>query len=100
MQWENALDSFAVGNSPDGERFIHTAALTADHDPGEDLDSFLISFDYAGMHLYAVANFEFGAVLLLLFFNEIDNAVHKRGPGEGRAFTLPQAWQKASRARL
>src|SRR5436305_13476092 len=100
MHRENALDTFAVGNATDGERFIQTAALSANHNPGEDLDPLLISFHHTGMHADAIANLELGAVLLLLFFNDIENAVHKRSPGEGRAFTLPQAWQKASRARL
>src|SRR5258708_15435765 len=93
---ENALDPFAVGNAPHGEHFIQTATLTTDHDSGKDLDSLLISLDHASMHANAVSNFELGGVLLLLFFNEIDDPVHKLRPwgGKGVHFAVSQAKSK------
>src|SRR5436305_325351 len=53
-------------------------------DSGKDLDSLLISFDHASMHANAVSNFELGDILLLLFFDEIDDPVHEWFAGGAR----------------
>jgi hypothetical protein len=89
VERENALDTFAVGNTANGKCFVQTATLATNHDPGKDLNSLLISLDDASVHANTVADLEGRAVaFLLLFFDNIENAVHKRRPGEGRAFTL------------
>src|SRR6266571_3687238 len=41
---KNALDAFAVADAADGEHFVQTAATTADHDAGKNLDAFLVAF--------------------------------------------------------
>ncbi len=81
---KNAFDPFAIRNSANGECFVYAATFATDHYPGEDLDSFLISLDHASMHPDAVANFELAGVFQLLFFNKIDDAIHKRAPWEGK----------------
>src|SRR5207302_11495662 len=72
-----ALNAFAVGNAADGKRFIQAASFAADHDPGENLDPLLISFDDASMDADAVADLEIRTVAFqLLFFDRVDDAVH------------------------
>src|ERR1700730_3129539 len=96
MEWKYAFNAFAIGNAAHGECFIQTATFAADHDSGKNLDSLLITLHDASMHANTVTDFKVREVaLLLLFFDDVENAVHNMILGEGRAFTMPQAWQKA-----
>src|SRR5204863_9670760 len=77
MGREHALAGFAVGNAANGEGFVETATFAADHDPGKNLDAFLVTLNDAGMHANAVTDFELGGVSLELFLlNSVDNPVH------------------------
>ncbi len=77
INWEYAFDTFAVRNATDGEGRIQTAAFAADDDALENLDPLLIAFDYAGMHADAVPDRKVVVLgLLLLFLDQINNAVH------------------------
>jgi len=78
MQRKNPLDAFAVGDAAHGERLVKPPAFPADHHAGEDLDSFLVSFDNASVDAYAVANRKSCGIALLLFLlNGIDDLIHK-----------------------
>jgi hypothetical protein len=78
MQREYPLDAFTVRDAAHRERFIQSATLSADHYPGENLDSFLISFHNAVVHAHAIANRKrFGIIFLLFFLNRIDDLIHK-----------------------
>lgn len=84
IEWENAFDAFAVGNSPHRKSFVQTTALPTDNDSRKDLDAFLISLNDASMHANTVADFKLRAVaLLLLLFDDIDNTVHNFQPAAG-----------------
>ena len=99
---ENALDSFAIGNSANGERFVQTAPFAADHDSGKNLHALLISLDHASMHPDAVADLEVRAVaLLLLFFDEIDDPVHNQPAAwlAGRTLSIEQDQNANGRCR-
>jgi len=96
IDWKNAFDAFAIGNSAHGEVFIYASAFPSDDNARENLDPFLVPLDHASVHTNAVANFKtVGVALLLFLFDDIENAVHNPASGEG-AFTLLQARQKAS----
>jgi TorA maturation chaperone TorD len=56
MQWENAFDALAVGDSAHGECFIKSAAFAANHYASEYLDSFLVPFHNASVNAHAVAD--------------------------------------------
>src|SRR5437588_9817028 len=96
MQRKTAVATLAVGNAAHGECFIEAAALASNHDAGENLNSFLVSFHHTGVDADAVTDFEtvrFG--LVLFFFDRVDDAVHKLLPGEaGVHFAPSQAKSK------
>src|SRR5687768_9749832 len=90
MDREHALDSFAVGNAPDRERFVQAPAFATDDDARKNLDPLLVAFDDPGMHADAVADLEFGHLSLeLLLFDSVNNAVHNGflGRAGGRTFS-------------
>src|SRR4030095_16977814 len=77
MHRKYALHPFTVGNATDSEGLVEPGSFTADHDPGKDLDPFLIAFAHAGVHTHPVAHFEFCDVGLLLLFGDRIDDVHK-----------------------
>jgi len=81
MQWENALDALAVGDSAHGECFIESAAFAANHYASEYLDSFLVPFHNASVNAHAVADGKLRRVASLLFLLDgIDNLIHDNIP--------------------
>jgi hypothetical protein len=78
MQGKHPLDAFAVRDAANGKSFVESAPLPADHYPGKNLDSLLVSFHDARVHTHAIANTKrLGLALLLFFLNGIDNLIHK-----------------------
>src|SRR5262245_16831413 len=78
MQRKYPLDALAVRNAAHGESFIEPATFPADHYPGKDLDSFLVSFHDTRVHTHAIANRKrFSLGFLLFFLNGIDDLIHK-----------------------
>jgi hypothetical protein len=81
MQWENAFDALAVGDSAHGECFIKSAAFATNYYASEYLDSFLVPFHNASMNAHAVADGKLRRVASLLFFLDgIDNLIHDNIP--------------------
>jgi len=77
MQWENAFDALAVGDSAHGECFIKSAAFATNHYASEYLDSFLVAFHNASVNAHAVADGKLRRIAPLLFFLDgIDNLIH------------------------
>jgi hypothetical protein len=74
---KNPLYALAIGDTPHRKRFVQAAAFTANHDAGENLNSFLVAFDYSRVYAYTVTDIEIARLgFLLLFFDQIDDAVH------------------------
>jgi hypothetical protein len=55
MKRENTLDAFSVGNLADGKRFIDAAAFAGNDNACEELDTFFVTFDNAGVNFDGVA---------------------------------------------
>src|SRR5438477_11661284 len=49
MQREDALDSFAVGNTPNGESLVQTATFSANDNAGNNLNAFFVAFDHSSV---------------------------------------------------
>ena len=78
VQRKYPLDALAVRDAANGKSFVEAATFPADHYARKDLNSFLISFDDAGMHAHAIANRKcFGIAFLLFFLDGIDDLIHK-----------------------
>src|SRR6266496_1181 len=90
MEWKHPLDAFSVRDAPDRERFVESAAFTADHYAGKYLDSFFVSFHLARMNAHTIANRKRRQIAFLLFFvDSIDDLIHKLVPAARlRAHTL------------
>lgn len=71
---EDALDALAVGDFADGEGGVDGRSVACDDEAGEDLDTFLATFDNAAMDLDGVSDVEISDVwlelLLLDFLND------------------------------
>src|SRR5438876_5088107 len=90
MEWKHPLDAFSVRDAPDRERFVESAAFTADHNASEYLDSFFVSFYDPRVNPYAIADRKWRQIAFLLFFvDSIDDLIHKLVPAARlRAHTL------------
>src|SRR5262249_33278305 len=73
---EYPLNSLAVGDSANGKSFVQPAAFPSDDNSTENLNSFLIAFYDARVNVYGIAHAKLGLVLLLLFFDDVDDAIH------------------------
>ena len=98
MQRKYPLDALAVRDAAHGESFVEPAALSADHNTGKDLNSFLVSFHDASMHAHAIANRKrFGIAFLLFFLDDIDDLIHKlvasRAAAGGHSHSKPRVLQ-------
>src|SRR4030095_10320352 len=79
MHRKHALDAFAVRNPANGKRFIQPAALPADHDPGENLNTLLVAFHHSSMDSDGIADAKLRQLGFELFFLDgVDDAVHDR----------------------
>jgi hypothetical protein len=78
VQRKHAFDALTVRDTPHSESLIESAAFSADHYAGKDLDSFLISLYDARVHAHAIPNRKrVGITFLLFFLDGIDDLVHK-----------------------
>ena len=62
MKRELSLYAFAGNNSADGERLFDSATGTGNDGSGEDLNSFLGSFQDLGVYVDRITDFEFGRI--------------------------------------
>jgi hypothetical protein len=67
MQRKNALNAFTVADPSNGKHLIETVTAPSNDNPGEYLDSFLVTFDDFGMHTNRVAHREVRCFLAKLF---------------------------------
>src|SRR5438445_2478049 len=77
MERKYALDSFAIGNTADGEGFVQTATFSTNDDTSKNLNAFLVAFHHSGMDADGVAHskcrqFRFE----LVFLDGVNDAVH------------------------
>src|SRR6266481_1828286 len=87
MQREHALDSFAVGNTPNGESLVQTATFSANDNTGENLNAFFVAFDHPSMDADGVAYAKCWRLSFeLVFLDGVDDAVH--GSSFSRALNL------------
>src|SRR5258705_6310250 len=52
MKEKNALDADSVRHFPDGKRCSEASSTPSDHDSEKLLDSLLVSFNHADMHVH------------------------------------------------
>jgi hypothetical protein len=72
MEREYAFDAFADDDAADGEHLVYAVTLAGDDGAGEDLDAFLVAFDYFAVDVNGIAYAEKGYVLFQAFtFNGI-----------------------------
>lgn len=82
VNWEYALDAFAIRNLTNCECSVDAAAAFGDHETCEDLDALFATFNHSAMDFHGVAHVERGDVLFeLLLFDFLDD-VHGRGCGK------------------
>lgn len=98
VDWEHALDTFTVGDFPNGKRCVNTAAALGDHEACEDLDTLFAALNNPAMHLDGVAYVEWCNVFLELLLLDFLDDVHD-GCGWGKAFVgvLRQCYESARR---
>ncbi len=86
VEGENTLNTFAVGDLANGESLVQAAAFAGDDDAGENLDTFLVTFDDSGVNFDGVADIEGRHVLFdLLGFDFGDDVAH--GDSQDNPFT-------------
>jgi hypothetical protein len=56
MYREDALDAFAIADSPDGEHLVQAVPTAANDDAGKNLDPFFIALDDFGVDPDTVAD--------------------------------------------
>src|SRR5438552_13578861 len=90
MQRENSLYALTIRDAANGERFIESAPLAANHYAGKYLDSLFVSFYDPRVNTYAVAHRKRRQIAFLLFLpDSIDDLIHKLVPAARlRAHTL------------
>jgi hypothetical protein len=76
MQRENTLDAFSVGNLADGKRFVDAAAFAGNDNACEELDTFFVTFDNAGVNFDGVAYIEGCNIFLKLLGVDFVDGIH------------------------
>lgn len=83
VEWEDTLHALVCNDAADGDRFAHAATLTRDKHALEYLDTLLIAFDDAAVHVDRVTDIEEGEIALeVLSVDALDDAlgIHRNLP--------------------
>jgi len=83
VDWENALDAFAVGDFPDGEGSVHAGTAAGDDQAFENLDTLFAAFHHAAMDFHGITDIERGDVLFQLLLLDLINDIHGMLQGKG-----------------
>lgn len=80
VDWEYALDAFAIGDFSHCERGIHTGPAPSDDDAAKDLNALLATFHHSGVDLDGVSNVEVSDLGFKLFLFDLVDDVHGDPP--------------------